>query len=945
MNLKWKKFNRKLSAVLSTSLIASMFSMQLLASAEVTSSSVTSFKDVEQSYAKTEITKLIEKGILSGFADGTFKPSDSVTRAQLAKIMVGALQLKPDSTVASSFKDVEQSKWYAGYVSALVQSGIAQGTSKDTFSPDKKVTREELAVFFVRAFGWETKNAPTQTTKPQLADLDKVSDWAKDSVSLAYQSGFIKGIVQKDGTTTFNPTGVADRQALARLAYEFVMNKSTYEHFMIPAKTEDGTDNSNPTKPETTKPSENSNKGNSSNNSSTGDNGNNNNTGGNNGGGQQTSSKNLTSPGTYTLGNVTGNVTIGSQGVILKDTKINGNLQVLESVANGDVTLDHVTVTGTTSIKGGGPNSIHALNSVLATVIVDKADGSVRLVLEGASDVQQIEIKSGAIVKNDSTGNVGPIELTDSIPHNAAVMLNGTFDSIMVHAEQISVEFGDNSSIGNLEVFQQALNTVFKINQGATVNRAILDAIVQFSGAGALTSAQVNVEGSDFSGLQQHPRIEADPTVTSLVYLPEISDLSAVNATKQIVLTGVAGSANKDVTSLASWEVENNGIVTVNSGKIQAVANGTTVVKAKYGEYQIQVPVTVAVYNELTHPRLEGIQVTNGSAKLTFTNGLDASELTAEDFVVHAYYNGQERELSNLQYHNGEFTFSPIDSYGSTLYITVDSNTDKTQFAGSQSASVKLTGFGGRIKDVAGAPVANLQISFRKGLDNKTGEIVGTVTTDTYGKYYINLQPGIYTGELGGGDTKYIRTYLIGVSAVNVNNQNENQTAIEIPAANETRFVLTWGKDPADLDSHLIGPAGDGELFHTYYADKRYYYDNELMVDLDLDDTTSYGPETTTIRQLTPGTYTFYVHHYSGTSTIKMSGAKIDVFHGAVPTPSATYTVEEGSGNELYWIVLKMIVAADGTVTYETVNQFTNVNPLHTITPASSSEETNVVAE
>lgn len=162
---------------------------------------------------------------------------------------------------------------------------------------------------------------------------------------------------------------------------------------------------------------------------------------------------------------------------------------------------------------------------------------------------------------------------------------------------------------------------------------------------------------------------------------------------------------------------------------------------------------------------------------------------------------------------------------------------------------------------------------------------------------------------------------------------------------NETRFVLTWGKDPADLDSHLIGPAGDGGVFHTYYVDKRYYYDDELMVDLDLDDTTSYGPETTTIRQLLPGTYTFYVHHYSGTSTIKMSGAKIDVFHGAVPTPSATYTVEEGSGNELYWIVLKMIVAENGTVTYETVNQFTNVNPLYTLTPDSSSQGTDGAEE
>ncbi|MGG4129937.1 hypothetical protein ABEW19_16865 [Paenibacillus illinoisensis] len=708
------------------------------------------------------------------------------------------------------------------------------------------------------------------------------------------------------------------------------MNKSTYDSYMNPAKTGDETEDSTEAKPETTKPSEGSSKGSSG--SSSGDKGNGSNNGGNNGGGEQAPSKNLTAPGEYTLGDVTGNVTISSKDVTLKNTKINGNLKILESVENGDVTLDNVNVTGTTEIYGGGPNSIHAVNSVLATVIVDKADGSIRLVLEGGSDVQQIEIRSGAIVQNVSTGQVGSIDIAESVPHNASVALSGNFDSVMVHAEQISVEFGDNSTIGNLEVFEQALNTVFKINNGAVVNRAILNAIVQFSGGGALHSALVNVEGIDFSQLNQSPTIEADPTVTSVVYSPEAAEFSAIDSTRQIVLTGNAGSAFKDITSFATWEVEDSSIAVVNSGKIQAKGNGTTVVQAQYGDFEINVPVTVAVYNEgAAYPTLEGIQVTNGSAKLEFTEGLDTSELTVDDFVVHAYLNGAEQQLNNLQYRNGEFTFEPVNRYGATLYITVESDVNKTHFAGSQSGTIKLTGFGGHIKDVAGEAVANLQISFRKGLDNKTGEIVGSVTTDTYGNYQIYLPPGIYTGELGGGDTKYIKTYLIGVSAVNVENRNENQTAIEIPTQDETRIVLTWGKDPADLDSHLVGPAGDNSVFHTFFADKQYYNNDELMVDLDLDDVTSYGPETTTIRQLLPGTYTFYVHHFSGVSTIKSSGAKIEVFHGAVASPSASFTVEEGSGNERYWVVFKMIVADNGTVTFESVDTFTDINPLNSL--------------
>ncbi|MFC9706539.1 S-layer homology domain-containing protein [Paenibacillus sp. NPDC056933] len=927
MNSKWKKFNNKLSLMLSTSLVVSMLSMSLSVSAEVATSK-SSLTDINKSYAKTEISKLVEQGIITGYADNTFKPSQSVTRAQLAKIMVGALNLKPDASEAIQFKDVKEDLWYAGYVGALVKSGIAQGTSKESFSPNKNVTREELAVFFVRAFGWKQQDVTGQSAKPLLSDLDQVSNWAKESVTMAYQSGFIKGMVQKDGTVKFNPSGVADRQALARLAYEFVTNKSTYDNYMTPAKAEEATEESNEATPESPKPSQSSNKGNSE--SSSSGKGNDSNNSGNTGGNEQVSN-NLKSPGTYTLGNVTGNVTISSQGVILKNTKINGNLKVLQSVGDGDVTLDNVVVTGTTEIQGGGPNSIHAVNSILATVIVNKADGSIRLVLEGGSDVQQLEIKSGAIVENSSTGSIGPIEIAESVPHNSLVSFKGSFDSVLVHAEQVSVEFGDDSTIGNLEVLEKALSSSFKIGQGAVVNRAILNAIVQFSGQGTLVSAQVNVDGVDFSQLSQSPTIEVDPTVTQVVYSPGSVELSAMNSTRQIVFTGITGTASKDITSMAKWEAEDNSIVVVNSGKIEAKGNGTTQVKVQYGNFEMYVPVTVAVYNEgESYPTLKAIHVTNGSAKLEFTPDIDMSLLTSDHFIVTAYLNGAEKHLNNLQYANGEFTFDPVDSYGNTLYVTIESDADKTLFAGSQSGAIKLTGFSGHIKDVAGEAVANLAIDFRKGLDNKTGEIVGSVTTDTYGNYQIYLPPGIYTGELGGGSTKYIKTFLVAVAAVNVENKNENQTAIEVPSQDETRIVLTWGKDPRDLDSHLVGPAGDEGVFHTFFSDKQHYYNDELMVDLDLDDVTSYGPETTTIRHLLPGMYTFYVHHFSGESTIKSSGAKIEVYHGAVATPSAQYIVSEGSGNERYWVVFKMNVSDTGAVTFDAVNEFTNIDPFYT---------------
>ncbi|WKK99980.1 hypothetical protein Q0F98_22200 [Paenibacillus amylolyticus] len=76
--------------------------------------------------------------------------------------------------------------------------------------------------------------------------------------------------------------------------------------------------------------------------------------------------------------------------------------------------------------------------------------------------------------------------------------------------------------------------------------------------------------------------------MTSIVYSPQETEFSAIDSTRQIVFTGIATSAIKDITSIAEWNVEDSTIAIVDSGKIQAKGNGTTVVKAKYGDFRNQ---------------------------------------------------------------------------------------------------------------------------------------------------------------------------------------------------------------------------------------------------------------------------------------------------------------------------------------------------------------------
>ena len=96
------------------------------------------------------IAALAEKKILNGYTDGTFKPNEPITRAQMAKILANAFEL---SSVFETlpFTDVFVKAESFRYINALYSYAITTGTSASTYSPGNRVTRGQLAVFITRA--------------------------------------------------------------------------------------------------------------------------------------------------------------------------------------------------------------------------------------------------------------------------------------------------------------------------------------------------------------------------------------------------------------------------------------------------------------------------------------------------------------------------------------------------------------------------------------------------------------------------------------------------------------------------------------------------------------------------------------------------------------------------------------------------------------------------
>lgn len=101
------------------------------------------------------VERLFELNITEGFGDGTYKPSNLVTRAEMAAFLLRVRGEGPAPTFSGIFADVTEGAWYARYVERLYQLGITTGcdTSPLKYCPAAAVRRDEMATFLLRTLG------------------------------------------------------------------------------------------------------------------------------------------------------------------------------------------------------------------------------------------------------------------------------------------------------------------------------------------------------------------------------------------------------------------------------------------------------------------------------------------------------------------------------------------------------------------------------------------------------------------------------------------------------------------------------------------------------------------------------------------------------------------------------------------------------------------------
>ena len=136
-------------------------------------------KDIGSNWAREHIEALVDMGVVSGYPDGAFRPDHPVTRGEFAKMVTTAFTLIPERN--ASFTDVSN-HWAREHILALAGAGIADGYEDGSFRPNNKITRAEVVSMLMRVL--KLHDVPGYGETPSFVDVPQ-GHWAYASIESA----------------------------------------------------------------------------------------------------------------------------------------------------------------------------------------------------------------------------------------------------------------------------------------------------------------------------------------------------------------------------------------------------------------------------------------------------------------------------------------------------------------------------------------------------------------------------------------------------------------------------------------------------------------------------------------------------------------------------------------------------------------------------------------
>ena len=174
------------------------------------------FSDTANHWALNDISRLTALDAIGGYEDASFRPDNTITRAEFSKILCKSLALP--LVTGQAFSDTA-SHWASGDISTLIaQKILLPAEYGGVYAPDTPITRSEIAVMLVRAHGLDEKAQSLAGCATGFADDKMIADYNKGYLALARQLEFIGGY--EDGT--FRPQATATRAEASAMIVRFL---------------------------------------------------------------------------------------------------------------------------------------------------------------------------------------------------------------------------------------------------------------------------------------------------------------------------------------------------------------------------------------------------------------------------------------------------------------------------------------------------------------------------------------------------------------------------------------------------------------------------------------------------------------------------------------------------------------------------------------------------
>lgn len=600
--------------------------------------------DIKGHWAENELTKWINGEKLKGYEDGTIRPENKANRAEIVTLINRVLGFS-ETTDASKFTDLQTKDWFYGDVAKALKAGYIKGYDDNTFRPMRETTRQEVAVMIARILDLDTEAGKKATEK--YKDKGKIASWAQGAVGAVAEKGIMEGYPTGD----FQPEANIKRAEVIVTLDRALAAKVEAEATVYDKAGTYGPEN-----------------------------------------------------GTET---VEGNVIVKVKDVTLQNLVITGDLLLAEGIGEGDVTLKNVTVKGTTTIQGGGPNSIHLIDTALFTVIVDKKEGNVRIVASGSTVVDKVQLDSGAKLETENMTGDGFKNVSVQVV-DGEVILSGDFANVEIEVPNASVSV-EKGSIENLIVSKDAKDAKIDVANGAEVGTLKLDAPTEVKGEGTIKKAEINANGSTIEK-QPEEIVISDEGVSVEVDGEEVKE-----STRHAPPVG-GGGGGSDKTNPDEMNVSDK-------NSLKDALNNTGIKTINITKNILDIEETLLVDRAIT--------INGGGKTLSFTSALNESKDGKRQGLL---ITASEVEINNLTVQMaGDSGWQGV--YGIQVYDTEDVTLEDITATGADggilvnASGIALLG----TTTVSGNEFGGIEVSRGKadGLKNSMLTVTGTLVNET----------------------------------------------------------------------------------------------------------------------------------------------------------------------------------------------------------------------